>query len=108
MSDKQSQIEQRDSKYWIKPGVPVAHREFPERKMIVDDILKKTEVLIDEKGNKVPKTFTVGIECHWFDKDGRYDRGRFLTMEVIPFGKKQKLNPQKDSFPKEIPSQEVS
>jgi hypothetical protein len=86
----------------MKPGVEVAHRDLPDRKMIVDDILKKTETIIEDD-NKVSKTFTVGVECHWFGADGRYDRGRFLTMELIPFGKKPKTT-DPGSFPKEIPS----
>lgn len=103
MPDPQKPISQRDDKYWIKAGTEVAHRDFPERKMIVDDILKKTEMIIEDE-KEVPKTFTVGVECHWFGEDGRYDRGRFLTMELIPFGKKQTSKPDPQSFPKEIPS----
>lgn len=102
MPDQKSHISQRDDKYWIKAGTEVAHRDFPDRKMIVDDILKKTETIIEDD-KKVQKTFTVGVECHWFDEDGRYDRGRFLTMELIPFGKKTKtVDP--GSFPARIPS----
>lgn len=104
MSDQQK-ISQRDDKYWIKPGVEVAHREFPDRKMIVDDVLKKTETIIENE-SKVQKTFVVGVECHWFDTTGRYDRGRFLTMELLRFGGKTKVDPQ--SFPAKIPSSEVS
>jgi uncharacterized protein YodC (DUF2158 family) len=105
MSDQQK-ISQRDDKYWIKPGVEVAHREYPDRKMIVDDVLKKTETVIDN-GKEKPKTFVIGVECHWFDKSGRYDRGRFLTMELLPFGKKiQSVDPE--SFPKQIPTSALS
>lgn len=104
MSDNKN-IDQRDDKYWIKPGVEVAHREFPDRKMIVDDVLKKTETIIENKLER-QKTFVIGVECHWFDKEGRYDRGRFLTMELVPFGKKNsKIDPE--SFPKAIPSSEI-
>lgn len=103
MPDPQNQISQRDDKYWIKPGVEVAHRDFPDRKMIVDDILRKTEILIED-GKKVPTTFTVGIECHWFGEDGRYDRGRFLTMELIKFGSNRRPKVDPGSFPKNIPS----
>lgn len=106
MSDQQK-ISQRDDKYWIKPGVEVAHREFPDRKMIVDDVLKKTESIVQEDKKAINKTFVIGVECHWFDKDGRYDRGRFLTMELIKFGEKRKsIDP--DSFPKEIPTSALS
>lgn len=105
MIDNKSKVSQRDDKYWIKPGVHVAHRELPGRKMIVDDILKKTEVIRDDSGKEIPKTFVIGVECHWFGKDERYDRGRFLTTELIKFGANPKIvkkDPQ--GFPKEIPS----
>lgn len=101
----QQKISQRDDKYWIKPGVEVAHREFPDRKMIVDDVLKKTETLIEEGGTKKARTFVIGVECHWFGEDKRYDRGRFLTMELIKFGQKSSVDP--GSFPKTIPSSET-
>lgn len=108
MSDQKNNVVQRDDKYWIKPGVEVAHREKPDRKMIVDDILKRTEKIKD--GDEVKqKTFVIGIECHWFDEQQRYDRGRFLTMELIPFGEdpsEEKKDPE--SFPEEVPSSEVS
>ena len=103
MSDIQSQISQRDDKYWIKPGVDVYHREMPDRKMIVDDILKKTEK-VSEDGKMIPKTFTIGVECHWFNKDGTYGRGRFLTMELVKWSSKKKPQPDPSSFPSTIPS----
>ena len=98
---EESKIEPRE-KYWIKAGVDVAHREHPNRKMIVDEVLKKTEEIIED-GKKVQKTFVVGVSCHWFDKNERYDSGRFLTMELEPFGRKQKRS-DPGSFPKEIPT----
>lgn len=104
MPEQKSQISQRDDKYWIKAGTNVAHRDYPDRKMIVDDILKRSEIIIED-GKEVSKTFTIGVECHWFNKDGKYDRGRFLTMELIPFGSKDKIvKTDPLSFPKEIPS----
>ena len=110
MSDQQNKVSQRDKKYWIKPGVAVAHREYPDRKMIVDDVLKKTEKMVDVDQADTTKTFVVGIECHWFDKNGPYDRGRFLTMELIPYSKKKSSPPKPDpeSFPDAIPSSETS
>lgn len=109
MSEKEIQVSQRDKKYWIKAGVAVAHREIPDRKMIVDEILKKQEIIKD--GDKeTSKTFIVGVECHWFvGVDKKYDRGRFLTTELIKYGsniKKPKTDPE--SFPKEIPSSQAS
>jgi len=98
------EVEQRVKKYCIKPGKEVAHREFPERKMIVEDILKKSEkILVDKK--YVEKQFIIGVDCHWFDENGRYDRGKFLTTELIEFGKKPKQESQR--FPKTIPSSDV-
>ena len=94
MSSTKNKVSQQDGKYWIKPGVFVAHREIPGRKMIVDDILKRTEV-IKEGDQQIPKTFVVGIECHWFNEDQSYGRGRFLTMELVPWG-------EDPSEPKEI------
>ena len=95
-------VEQRLKKYWIKPGKEVAHKEFPERKMIVEDILKKNEQIQDSKGNLIDKQFVIGVECHWFDEGGRYDRGKFLTTELVEFGVKK--HKDKLSFPKDIPS----
>ena len=90
-------------KYWIKPGKEVAHREFPKRKMIVEDVIKKTEKIFDSNNEKVDKQFIIGVDCHWFDENGRYDRGRFLTMELIEFGLNDNKIPE-ESFRKEIPS----
>lgn len=106
MADQQK-ISQRDDKYWIKPGVEVAHREYPDRKMIVDDVLKKTESILQPDNTAISKTFVIGVECHWFDKNGRYDRGRFLTMELVKFGEKR-IKKDPGSFPRTIPSSEIS
>lgn len=106
MSDQQSKVTQRDKKYWIKPGVEVAHREHPDRKMIVDEVLKKSETIVEDD-KEIQKTFVIGVECHWFDQHGRYDRGRFLTMELQKFGKKP-LKQDPESFPKDIPSSDTS
>jgi len=98
-------VEQRVKKYWIKPGKEVAHREFPARKMIVEEILKKSErMMID--GSVVEKQFIIGVDCHWFDENGRYDRGKFLTTELIEFGKKPKLDSKR--FSSTIPSSDTS
>lgn len=90
-----------EDKKWIKPGKEVAHRDFPERKMIAEEVIKQSkDMYIDGRVQK--KMLTVGVWCHWFDQSGRYDRGRFLTMELIPFG----VNDPKlleGSFVEEIP-----
>ena len=78
-------VENKSDRYWIKAGVAVAHRDWPNRKMLVDEIKKQSKTIKDENGNDIRKKFVVGVDCHWFDDDGRYDKGRFLTMELIPF-----------------------
>ena len=78
-------LEQRRDKYWIKTGVNVIHRDHPERKMIVDEVVKRSSPLLDENGDKKRKTFIVGVDCHWMDSEGKYGNGRFLTMELLPY-----------------------
>jgi hypothetical protein len=73
-------------KYWIKTGMEVVHRDFPERKMVVDQIVKKSVPTIPTKDDR-RKTFIVGVDCHWITKTGEYGKGRFLTMELEPFEK---------------------
>jgi hypothetical protein len=76
-----------NDRYWIKTGMEVNHRDFPTRKMIVDQIVKKSVSAQGSKDDK-RKTFIVGIDCHWLDDAGSYGKGRFLTMELEPFEKK--------------------
>ena len=98
-------VKQRvEDKYWIKPGGEVAHREYPRRKMIVEEIITKTENIFDN-GEKKEKRFIVGIECHWFSEDGKYDRVRFHTTELIKWGESPaKVHEPTEGFPKSIPS----
>jgi len=102
----EQRLDDRAKKYWIKPGKEVAHREFPKRKMIVEDILKKNEKIYVD-GLLTDKQFVVGVECHWFDETGRYDRGKFLTTELIEFGEKEEKKKDKGSFPLKIPSTDI-
>jgi len=93
-------------KKWIKPGAFVAHRDFPSRKMVAEEVIKQSkDMLIDGRMQK--KVLTVGVWCHWFDETGRYDRGRFLTMELFPFGRPELIKefnePAAGSFSPEIP-----
>jgi hypothetical protein len=74
-------------RYWIKSGMEVVHRDYPERKMVVDQIVKKSVPVIPSKEDK-RKTFIVGVDCHWLTSSGEYGKGRFLTMELLPFEKK--------------------
>lgn len=71
-----------DQKYWIKQGMSVMHRES-NNKMIVDHVVKKSKEIYQD-GQKVRKTFTVGVDCHWIDSKGTYQTGRFFTYELIP------------------------
>jgi uncharacterized protein YodC (DUF2158 family) len=92
---------------WIKPGDEVAHRDFPKRKMIAEEVIKQSRTFMVD-GKEERHVLTIGVWCHWFDNNGRYDRGRFMTMELIPFGADPGKNPIDESFPKEIPSNELT
>jgi uncharacterized protein YodC (DUF2158 family) len=72
------------SKYWIKTGCEVAHRDHPSRKMYVDNIVKQSKELKDGSSTR-QHTFIVGVDCHWLDAEGNYGKGRFLTTELIPY-----------------------
>ena len=96
-------VEQRLKKYWIKPGKEVVHKEYPGRKMIVEELIKKNEKILQD-GKEVDKQFIIGVECHWFDDSGRYDRGRFLTTELVAFDKPVK---ESGSFSNRIPTSDV-
>ncbi len=78
-------MEKDPNKYWIRTGVEVAHKDQPERKMVVERIVKKKVDKKDEKGNTVQKTFIVGVNCHWLTDIGDYGKGQFLTTELMPF-----------------------
>lgn len=71
-------------KRWIRTGGEVAHRDHTFRKMYVDQIVKVTKNVDMGKGPE-PRTFVLGVDCHWIDKDGNYGKGRFLTTELVPF-----------------------
>jgi hypothetical protein len=72
------------SRYWIKTGLEVAHRDFPSRKMYVDAIIKQSK-LVNDGTDKKQHTFVLGVDCHWLDATGAFGKGRFLTMELIPY-----------------------
>ena len=73
-----------DTKYWIKTGISVMHRDHQHRKMVVDKIVKESKVIKD--GDKeIRKSFVIGVDCHWMDAEGQYGKGRFLTMELMPY-----------------------
>tara|TARA_R110002020_G_scaffold186169_2_gene384138 strand:- start:54 stop:350 length:297 start_codon:yes stop_codon:yes gene_type:complete len=72
-------------KRWIKPGAEVAHRDFPKRKMIAEEVIKKSQETKNADGRLERKNFTMGVMCHWFNDVGGYERGMFLTLELIPY-----------------------
>jgi len=74
----------RKEKHWIKTGTEVAHRDHTFRKMYVDQIVKITKQVDMGKGPET-RTFVLGVDCHWIDKDGIYGKGRFLTNELVPW-----------------------
>lgn len=72
----------KDDRRWIKTGSEVHHRDYPKRKMYVDQIVKTSKDIAGKK-----RTFVVGVDCHWINDNGDYARGRFLTMELQPWQK---------------------
>lgn len=67
-------------KYWIKQGLAVVHKDFlaSNIKMVVDNIVKKSGK--DHMGND--RAYIVGVKCHWFTSDGKYNTGMFFTTEL--------------------------
>jgi hypothetical protein len=94
---KIDQINSED-KYWLKTGVIVKHRDFLDVKMIVDRVVKSTRKIKDLKGEEIVKTFVVGVDVHWLDKEMKYSSGRFLTIELLKW--EQKINTQKQETEK--------
>lgn len=72
-------------KFWIKEGLSVAHKSNPYREMTVDRILRKDKECKDKDGNVVIKKWVMGVECHWVDDTGKYNKGRFFTHELVPY-----------------------
>jgi uncharacterized protein YodC (DUF2158 family) len=90
-------VEAGEPKRWIKPGTEVAHRDFPDRKMIAEDVVKKSQEVYNEHGKSERKNFTMGVMCHWFNDVGSYQRGMFLTLELIPYRKPVKKKKTKET-----------
>lgn len=66
-----------NGKYWIKTGIVVRHKTYPDLQMTVERVAKKT--LPDKR------VLILGVDCHWIDSSGRYQKGRFLTMDLLPY-----------------------
>ena len=71
-----------EDKRWIKTGSEVYHRDYPDRKMYVDQVVKTSKEISGKR-----KTFVIGVDCHWINNHGDYNKGRFLTMELKPWQK---------------------
>jgi hypothetical protein len=74
-------------KYWIKAGMEVIHRDFPQRRMYVDKVNKQAQMIYDGEKTR-PGVFVIGVDCHWVDEKGNFGHGRFLTMELLPWDEK--------------------
>lgn len=78
-------------RYKFKDGEVVYHIENLQQKMIVSKILRqKKQIPIEEKDEKtggfkrIEKVFLIGIECYWWDKDGKYNKQKFHSKMLIP------------------------
>lgn len=75
---------------WIKHGMEVAHKDFPDQKLYVDHI--KTEVKkiatgqSDKDGRPIyeNKTRVTGVQVR-YREDGRWKYMRFHTREIVPW-----------------------
>ena len=64
--------------YWLKPGLPVLNKNWPEIDMVVSKIHVKNEGT-DQK----PRTRVLYVECHWMNA-GKQETGKFHTTELKP------------------------
>lgn len=71
-----------DTKYWIKSGCMAEHINYPGVTIIVDYIVTEKKMIDDGNGGKKEKIFTVGWQCHWVTKEGRYQKGLLNTCEL--------------------------
>jgi|LakMenEpi03Aug12_release.lakeMendotaPanAssembly.Ray.scaffolds.fasta_scaffold10364_11 hypothetical protein len=73
-SDATGQIDERENKHWIKPGMYVRHFSLPNVRITVDYV----ERIKNEQKNK---DLIVGVRCHWI-YDGEMKDGVFRTTEL--------------------------
>lgn len=76
-------------KYWIKNGMAVRHKGWPEQKMYVMSVNKEVKEVPEDTVKKevvqVLKTFTINVKTHWLDKNFTYQQGEFHTTELEPW-----------------------
>ena len=89
----------KEKKYWIKPGIEVVHRENPNRKMLVDKIVRESKVIKNGIEDR-RKVFVIGVECHWMNDSGDYVKGRFFTNELLPWKDKKESESVSTDEPK--------
>lgn len=73
-----------DKKYWIKPGIEVAHRDCITRKMYVVNIVRKKRRIKKEDGTRDTLSVIQGVACRWFD-DNKENKEVYHTRELIPW-----------------------
>ena len=70
---------------WIKEGMVVRSIHYPDVKMVVDRIERKTTetpIKTDVPGlTNIAKNFVVGVHTHWVN-NGIYQTGLFHTIEL--------------------------
>jgi len=78
-------------KKWIEQGVEVIHLfqinhpdRFSKIKMKVEKVVTK-RVPFHEEGKTTYKNFVDGVRCYWFDTNGEYRTGTFMTSDLVPF-----------------------
>lgn len=79
-------------KKWIEQGIEVIHllqinhpEKFSKIKMKVDKVVTKRVPLHNEDGTTTYKNFVDGVRCYWFNDQGEYQTGNFMTTDLVPF-----------------------
>lgn len=86
---------QTDKRYWITKGKAVFQIDNPDLKMRVDEIKKIVKEINDGKGGKLSKTFIIGVDVHWIDKDDKFQKARFSTRELLEWDDDKEIRTKK-------------
>jgi uncharacterized pyridoxamine 5'-phosphate oxidase family protein len=89
--------DKNDKKYWIVKGKAVFQIDNPDLKMRVDEIKKIVKEINDGKGGKLSKTFIIGVDVHWIDKDDKFQKARFSTRELLEWDDDKEIRTKKIS-----------
>lgn len=68
-------------RYWIKAGMLVKLRGM-DLQVMVDSLVYKTFTLPDGTGGQRSEKRLFGVQCHWVDKEHKYQKGMFHTREL--------------------------